>query len=421
MTRATRLPLQIALGASLVLLGLRASCIDRDASSTSGLLEDAGAPIRLAVASVNSARRSPLRNAELVSNVVNALPTRTRLLVLTNDRAAFEVRGGRYPGRVELIDVEAEALTMWPQDPFLVLRDDDGSGRLVTPARFDRAGDRAMAQAVAGALGWPVMQSELLFEGGNVVSDARVAFVGADTIRANAVELGVGEIEIARRFEALLERPVQIIGPSPQPVAHIDLVLTPLGEGRLALADPGRGASIVAELLARAPDTVAAFEAHAESVFFGHASIRALPSVEGDAIRPPPLQGRTPEAIAYSRALAPVFDRLARELAAGGFEIVRVPALLAEPGVSATGPERFLPGYPLLAYQNVLLEHERDVKTVYLPHYGLDVLDRAAKTAWHAAGYRVREIDGLLTSASYGGGLRCGVKVLERAAAGPAR
>jgi len=38
----------------------------------------------------------------------------------------------------------------------------------------------------------------------------------------------------------------------------------------------------------------------------------------------------------------------------------------------------------------------------------------AAAQAWRSAGYRVVPVDGLVTSASYGGGLRCSVKVLER-------
>ncbi len=92
--------------------------------------------------------------------------------------------------------------------------------------------------------------------------------------------------------------------------------------------------------------------------------------------------------------------------------MVRIPALLAPPEESES--ETFVPGYPLLAYHNVLVEHDRDRRSVYLPRYGLDALDEAAHDAWRRAGYRVVAIEGLLTSASYGGGLRCSVKVLRR-------
>ena len=40
---------------------------------------------------------------------------------------------------------------------------------VLTPTRFERAGDAAMPDALARELGWEVIQSELLFEGGNIV------------------------------------------------------------------------------------------------------------------------------------------------------------------------------------------------------------------------------------------------------------
>lgn len=414
MSPAPRLALQATVGAALVAIGLLLWWNDETPREDGALLADVGAPIRLAVTSVNSARRSPLRNAEFVSSVVNALPTFSQVIILTNDLAAFDVQGGRFPGRVRFVELDAESLTIWPQDPFLVLRNEEGEGRLLVPRRFDRADDREMARAVANDLGWPVVESELLFEGGNIVSDATHAFIGADTILANVLELEIDADEAVRRFERALGRRVHVIGPSPQPVAHIDLVLTPLGDGRLALADPERGADLVAALAESAPRTLAAFEADAETRFFGRTSIRALSTLDGETLRPPSIVGRTGEMIEYTRRLAPVFDQLAEELRERGFEVLRVPALLAPPESSASEPDAFAPGYPLLAYHNVLVEHERDARVVYLPRFGLDVLDAAAAAAWQSAGYRVVSVDGLLTPASYGGGLRCSVKVLER-------
>lgn len=436
MSERLRLGLQALAGAALVAIGLwllltpspPGSPADRPAHAPA-LLSDVGGPIRLAVASVSSARRSPLRNADLVSEVVNALPDRAQLLVLTNDRAAFTTAGDTAGERVRFVEVDADSLTIWPQDPFLVLRDAEGRGQLLVPKRFDRAQDREMPRAVSQALGWPVIESDLVFEGGNVVSDGVSVFIGADTIRTNALELGVGEATVARRFAAELGRPVQVIGPSPQPVAHIDLVLTPLGASRLALADPAAGATVVAALLERDPDAVAAFERRIEEAFFGHPSIHALPTTDGPPLRPPAVAGRTAAIVAQARSLGPVFDRLAAELRARGFDVIRIPALLApversgaDGGDGGDGEhaheERFVPGYPLLAFDNVLIVHDGDRRVVHLPRYGLDALDAAAAAAWREAGYETIEIDALLTSASYGGGLRCSVKVLERALPG---
>ena len=68
----------------------------------------------------------------------------------------------------------------------------------------------------------------------------------------------------------------------------------------------------------------------------------------------------------------------------------------------------------MLTYNNVLLEAFGGTQTVYLPRYGLQALDDAARSAWTDAGFTPVAIDGLATSAMYGGALRCSVKVLAR-------
>ena len=53
------------------------------------ILSDVGSEIRLVACSATSARTSSLRNAELVSNIVNGLPQDVHVLLLVNDRSAF--------------------------------------------------------------------------------------------------------------------------------------------------------------------------------------------------------------------------------------------------------------------------------------------------------------------------------------------
>jgi hypothetical protein len=72
------------------------------------------------------------------------------------------------------------------------------------------------------------------------------------------------------------------------------------------------------------------------------------------------------------------------------------------------------PAYPTLSYNNVLLETLEGERRVYLPRYGFSPLDDAAKSAWESFGFEVVTIDGLTTSAMYGGALRCVLKVLVR-------
>jgi len=355
---------------ALTLIGVGIALLLQHNVRTTTLLADSSGRMELVVLSVNSARSSTLRNAALTSRIVNALPEHTRILILAPDREAFSVAANPWPERIGFADMPANyALTIWPQDPFLVLQAEDGPRLLASP-EFARAEDIEMARVVAADLGLPLEYAPLNFEGGNIVSDSEFAFIGANTIRRNAIDKNQPERAIAEQFRELLGKPVIVIGPAPQPVGHIDMMLTPLGEHRLMLADPGWGARIAAL------------------------------------------------AIADSEASATTLDRVAETLTALGFEIIRVPFLqrLPPPIESIAAGETITsqPGFPQLTYNNVLIETENGRKTVYLPAYGWAALDDAGAEAWRAQGYEVVQIPGFTTSAMYGGALRCSVKVLRR-------
>lgn len=385
------------------------------ATAKAALLADVGGPIVLAATSLNSARRSALRNAPLMNHIANALPPEVRLLALVNDREAFRVVRDPWPGRLRFVELpEQTSITMWPQDPFLVLRGADGKTELLTSKRFERADDAAMARALARDHAWSVRSSELLFEGGNVLADERWAFVGGDTIRNNAAQRGESESAVVVRFEEELGKAILVVGPVPQPVGHLDLVLTPLGEGRLLLADPGWGAEIVAKL---SVDETQRFERELMRSFFGDPAIESLPLLDGESLRPPAIAGVTSLIVDQSRDMDAPFEELARNLRDRGFEVFRVPFLgparEAEAAVAEPRPTPG-PGYPVLSYNNVLVERRLGGKRVYLPRHGLSQLDAAAERAWREIGFEVHPVESLAVSAMYGGGLRCAVKVLVR-------
>jgi hypothetical protein len=321
------------------------------------------------------------------------------------------------PDRVRFLEVPIDrSTTIWTQDPFLVLSD----GRDVTllaSRDFERADDRVMADLISQAGGYRVKRSGLFFEGGNIVSDTEHVFIGANTIRRNAVELDLPEQEVVLRFEEELGRRVLVVGPVPQPIAHIDMMLTPLGNGALALADAAAAAQIAEEALRDDPESVAAFETWTEEHFFGHPRIRQV-SGRGGALTAPRLQGRTRDMIEKSRAVAPVLDDMARSLEFHGYRVVRIPMLMGGPETDASasdeGEYSMHASYPMLTYNNVLLETGAGGRRVYVPRYGWDALDDAAHRAWDANGFAPQPIDGLTISAMYGGALRCAVKVLRR-------
>jgi len=427
--------------AGVTLLGVGAvlylsfRCPRQGPADTPQLLPDAGGPITLAVCSVNSARRALLHNARLAANIVNALPPRARILLLVNDREAFRVASNPWPQRVGFVELPSDTpITIWPQDPFLVLRERNGRPRLLVSREFDRAGDREMAAQIAATIGWRCDDSSLHFEGGNIVADADHTFVGANTIRYNAVKLAISEPEVVKRFEQELGRPVLVIGPLPQPIAHIDMMLTPLGNKRVALADPRWGAEVAEKNLAEAPDRVEAFEKQCEQMYLGLPTTREVRDADGRVIRPPQIVGGTRRAIEQSRAITPMLDRLAEELGGCGYDVVRIPYLSQRerlPAAASSAPttrnarprtrtapadtdDGYEPGYPQLTYNNVLLEMTDGRRTVYVPQYDWPDLDEAARTAWAKLGFEVRPIRGFAVSAMCGGSLRCCVKVLSR-------
>lgn len=383
------------------------------------LLPDVGARPKAAVISVTSARRAALRNAGLVTNIVNGFPPSLRFVVLTNDLAAFTVSRNDDPQRVRFVELPVKSpITIWTQDPFLVLEPDAATGgpTLLRSRGFERADDRLMAAAIAEASGYALRDSELSFEGGNIVSDRQHVLIGANTIRYNAVELGTSESEVVLRFERELGRPVLVLGPVPQPVSHIDMAVTPLGDGRIAVADPAWGAAIAEAQLEDDPGAVEAFERLCEEEFFGHPDIRGI-TAGGGVLERPDVVGRTREMIERSLERAAALDGLADALAQAGYVVERIPFLFGGPQLSSedeSRPGRLRPEYPMLTYNNVLLEADVDGEVVYLPRYGWPAMDEAAASAWSEIGFATRPIEGLTVSAMYGGALRCSVKVLER-------
>jgi len=409
--------------------------VERPKGTGASLLPDCTGTIGLVVCNVNSARRAALRNVELVNRIINALPPRIRVVLALNDPTAFTVASNPWPERIEFLRLPAEiSMTIWPQDPFVVLQDGPGRNQLLLSRTFERAADREMAIELAGYLGWKYKDSQLVFEGGNIVADEEFAFIGGNTIRHNAITLEQTEVEMVREFERELGRRVLVVGPVPQPIGHVDMMLTPLGGRGLLLADPDWGARLAEEELLHRPEVVEAFERKCERFFFGHPSIRYLLDRDGQTVTPPEVVGMTRKAIEDSRTIAPGLDRLAAELSSYGYEVARVPFLFTRSEIrqensrqatgqsnepSASEPEPYRPTYPEITYNNVLLETFSGRRIVYMPQYGWPALDEAGRKVWADLGYEVHPVEGFSISAMYGGSMRCCVKVLKRTMAQP--
>ncbi|MDB4370960.1 agmatine deiminase family protein [Mariniblastus sp.] len=378
------------------------------------MLSDVGTKIKLVVCSATSARKSSLRNTELVNNIVNGLDEDVHVMLLVNDRAAFKQSSNN--GRVTFVEVPNESdITIWPQDPFVVVNDKENT-KLITPGLFKRKDDRLMASQLSAILGVEVVKSELLFEGGNIVCGESEVFIGFDTISINSQVFNQSVEEIQKRFAKLFGRRVVTIGNETQDIGHIDLIVTPLSNNRIAVADSRLGAEIANRTLTQSPDRITRFERNCERGFFGDASINALVDVDGNSIDRPEVVGQTAIAIRDSHKFADSLDKIATQLAGRGYDIVRIPALIPnqDSELETDSEDKPAPAFPFMSYNNVLTESVANLSIVYLPQYGIAELDTAAIECWEQNGFEVRPIEGFQTSAMHGGALRCCTKVLLR-------
>lgn len=376
------------------------------------VLPDVGTKIKLVVCTATSARRSSLRNTELVNNIVNGLDDDVHIMLLANDREAFETSSNN--GRVTFVEIPSESdITIWPQDPFVVVNDGE-STKLITPSLFKRKDDRLMARQLSTILGVDVVQSELLFEGGNIVCGESEVFIGFDTLHVNSQVFDTTIEEIESRFSKLFGRTVVTVGDKTQEIGHIDLIVTPLADNQIAVADSRQGAKVVSRTLTQSPDRITRFERNCEKGFFGNPSIKKLVDSSGNSRDCPKVVGQTKTAIRDSHTLADSLDEIASQLSQGGYEVIRIPALIPNQSPESATGENPTPAFPFMSYNNVLTETVADRSIVYLPQYGIAELDSAATQCWEGIGFTVRPIEGFQTSAMHGGALRCCTKVLLR-------
>jgi len=401
-----------ALSGLVVVLGLTAACDappEQVTPTAAAVLSDTGGPVRLAVTVVTSPARTGLRDQALIETLTRRLGPRTHLLILADPEMILEPNP--WPQRMTFVRIpQGLRFSMWPQDPFVVVEEPGSGSRLLVARDYGREMDHEMAPLLARHLGWPIEESTLFFAGGNVLSDAGHAFLGESLVQKNAEELEQSREEIVRRFEQELGKPVIRIA---QAVAHIDMVVTPLGDGRIAVADATAGAELAERLLATEPETVRAFEEHARAGFFGDPAVTSVINRRGQLVTAPAIVGETRRAIADSRETARTLDEIAGDLRGRGYETPRIPFL----GTHHRPPDKT--SYPMLSYNNVLLERVEGRDRVYVAQYGLDALDERARRSWEAAGFEVHQITGVTTSAMYRGSVRCTVKVLERGLDGP--
>ncbi|HEX2691467.1 MAG TPA: agmatine deiminase family protein [Kofleriaceae bacterium] len=261
--------------------------------------------------------------------------------------------------------VVGKTITTWSRDRYAALVNDHGEGSILAPPRIEtpfasRAGDAHSPYAISQALYHrdPGV-ADIVFEGGDLAATPRWIFADANLVARNvgrgAADRASIESELHRRFSQELVWLGDAVGDVPR--HHIMMYAVPLDDQTVAVGDVRAGTQLAGET--RLPlDDVA-------------------------------LQ-------------APRFDRAAALLAAHGFQVVRVPALVLEGGGS------------FVTYTNALFDRRADGRrVVYMPTYALPALDQAAQRFYEAQGFEVHPID---VSPIYrlNGSLGCLVNVIAR-------
>ncbi len=246
-------------------------------------------------------------------------------------------------------------ITSWMRDRLAVVGDHLLAPAAPMPGVQERVNDWTVPWTLGEHLDRPVAQSTWTFEGGDLISGPERAIVASPLFDRNP---DVPEHELIALLERDLGRPVLALHDTP--THHIGMFLTPIGAGRVAVADPTLGLQVLADAGLQ-PETV--------------------------------LAGGAPIGRVSDEDLAR-FTGVAQQLEAQGFDVVRLPVLPTTQD------------YAWITYNNVLAETRDGRLHVYMPTYGVDALDEAGTHAWQAAGAVVHPID-VEALFRLGGSVRC--------------
>src|SRR5215510_5858864 len=359
----------VAMGLSinLAILWLIGLARGSTVAATRLVVEDASAPLRrVAIHYAPAADRAAV---PVWTQLFQVLPATVEVEVEVAAAQDFDRFAGKLSaagvGHAERFHpvVVGTPITTWSRDRYAALVDEHGIGSILAPPRSEtpfvsRAGDARSPYAISQALYHrdPVV-ADIAFEGGDLAATPRWIFADANLVVRNvgrgAADRASIAAELHRRFGQQLVWLGDALGDVPR--HHVMMYAVPLDDHNVAVGDVRAGVALVGDSLA----------------------------LDDLAVQ------------------APRFDRAAEILAARGFAVVRVPALVLAGGGS------------FVTYTNALFDRQGGHRVVYLPTYALPALDQAAHRFYEALGFEVRPVD---VSSIYrlNGSLGCLVNVLAR-------
>lgn len=361
-----RLLAGIAAGVIASGLILRVVGLARTPTPTRLVAEDASAPLsRVAIHYAPAADRVAL---PVWRQLFAVLPPSVEVDVEVARAADFDrfTRQIAADGHLERFHpvVVGTTITTWSRDRYAALVDTSGHGAILAPPRVEaptpeRAGDARSPYAISRALyGRAPTVADIAFEGGDIAGTPHTIFADINLVARNEARTHADRATIEHELHVRFGQRLVFLGDTvgDVPRHHIMMYMMPIDDRTIAVGD-----------------------------------IRAGLALLGD----------TPLALDDVAVEAARFDRAAEQLAAHGFHVVRVPALvLAGAGSYVT-------------YTNALFDRRGAQRIVYMPTYGLPALDEAGARFWRGQGFEVHPID---VSSIYrlNGSLGCLVNVLAR-------
>jgi len=315
---------------------------------------------------------------------LSALDSDVSVHVVCPSQAAFnELRSEVGDVRCQLAAmVVNHLLTTWSRDRWVALAPaSEGAATTLLSPRGEaadviwpaRAGDERVGNDLAAALepALRARRSELYFDGGDFLADGENVFVVSRVLPRNIQHTTATREELLRILAGELKRRVVLLDEAPD--HHAGMFMAAAGGRRMLVGDPGLGGQCVSPADAGDPNNPVA------------GGFMDLP---GGADFTPETQRR--------------FDAVAAQCAAEGYQVTRLPTVIARDGRT------------YLTYTNVLIEHHDRQRIVYLPFYqGVERLNAAARAVWENLGFEVRPIDCTSVYRHFGC-LHCLVNVLKR-------
>jgi hypothetical protein len=313
----------------------------------------------------------------IFTEFLRQLPEGIDVHVVCPDRAAYDDLAGRVgTSRCRLLPViVGHEITGWSRDRWLAARPAESGGPHVLllprsemggevwPARL---GDQRVGEDLARNLGPDVacVRSDLLFDGGDFVTDGETAFVAPGVLTRNLHMTVDTSEQLGRRLDELAGRKAVLLNDAPD--HHAGMFMMTAGERTVVVGDAAAGRRF------------------------------------WDAMDPAQQEAAYPQTPDFSDATRDRFDSVARACEAAGYRVVRTPV------VAGTDSRTYL------TYVNVIIDQRAGRRVVYMPVYrGVDEMNRAAREAWEGVGYEVRTVD-CTAAMPHFGSLRCLVSVLRR-------